>query len=1147
MMKNWNSWLLTALSLGLAGAAAATEFVHESASLLSASADVNGDGRADVVLVDKPTGVVTVGVRLADGSLSFRLPVASGVPEVSGMAVGRLLAAGRDALALAAPGSNRVQVLPLDVESLQPFHSHFPLPGPRHLAAFGSGPVEGLALAAGLGAELSLRLLTPAQPGVFQTTGSGSSQAELTGWNPVTLARGGTPRLAYLEQGAGGSTLRIHALPAGSYADPVSMLHLPAQARYTYGQFDSAKSDFFIYLPGSDKISVFRVAPDEKDLLPGVLLNAPGGVAQVLRLKGQGMAADRLLVLFEDGAARVYDYTLAGGLVLHQSLDLSGDPGAVQSAVALGDGSFALLTGQDADGRPLAHRLFGHGPAGYVAHSGGALPALAKAPAAWGNVFFFNGQPFLEEDVQLVGLWSVGDWSSGMVFGGTASADGESFVSSTLGLGSRFTRQFSPLPAGAAGALANQYRDDISLSRLDSSPAVLGEYSGGVSIRPHGGTFDTSVQVSLVAAQAGATLYCRVTGQAEFDFYTAPFRLVKDSTVEAYAQLPGGKRTPVATARFRFSAAPEKQDSDGDGVPDFVERQRGLDPEGGADSDGDGFSDLEELIAGTLPTDASSQPEERLDNASRLNLSILPRPWDGTANSAAYAVEGLSVECHEVSGALLGQGTTDKPLGQPLAAFACQPVEAQQRLLVVSTPLHYKLRSDAATSRTSGRELIGLVAVPDHVPTAVDYTFPPGGNETQEAQNWIQAAAAAYRSVLPPLVIKSLGVDETLAFLLAEARIGDLLQFRGAGGSSSGFTLTPFRDHESRDPFQPSSVSSAQLLQLERSVGDPQYSASVQLRSLLDHYETVVRNSSQDPGVEMLKRLAREVYRVSSLQHEDDPAALKPPVDALRQFIRFISLDQAYADRISLTEEEMQSIYPIIYPLRQEAPVRPHVKMTLKIPSAGTVPADGQTYARSLDESALYTLVNARGGPFSLPGHFKITPGSEFHLVAYTDLPAREGTAVLEVFSATLTAIPLPSIRDADGNLLPDEWELLFFGSTGQDALASRDGGGYSLLQEFLAGTDPTSSADSPAEPPASFSFSPVLQTEKTESGVNLEFQWSGTFGDIFEFVLQESTDLVRYTPVEASFTALGADRFRTQLPAPGTPNRFYRVGVRLK
>ncbi|MEM0344293.1 MAG: PKD domain-containing protein, partial [Thermoplasmata archaeon] len=48
------------------------------------------------------------------------------------------------------------------------------------------------------------------------------------------------------------------------------------------------------------------------------------------------------------------------------------------------------------------------------------------------------------------------------------------------------------------------------------------------------------------------------------------------------------------------------------------------------------------------------------------------------------------------------------------------------------------------------------------------------------------------------------------------------------------------------------------------------------------------------------------------------------------------------------------------------------------------------------------------------------------------------------------------SILDADYDLMPDWWEMKWFESTAQTGDADFDGDGYSNLEEFAKGTDPT-------------------------------------------------------------------------------------------
>jgi hypothetical protein len=54
---------------------------------------------------------------------------------------------------------------------------------------------------------------------------------------------------------------------------------------------------------------------------------------------------------------------------------------------------------------------------------------------------------------------------------------------------------------------------------------------------------------------------------------------------------------------------------------------------------------------------------------------------------------------------------------------------------------------------------------------------------------------------------------------------------------------------------------------------------------------------------------------------------------------------------------------------------------------------------------------------------------------------------------------------DADGDGLLDSWELQFFGDLSQEAAGDFDSDGFTNLEEFSAGTDPTDSMNKPNPP----------------------------------------------------------------------------------
>lgn len=121
--------------------------------------------------------------------------------------------------------------------------------------------------------------------------------------------------------------------------------------------------------------------------------------------------------------------------------------------------------------------------------------------------------------------------------------------------------------------------------------------------------------------------------------------------------------------------------------------------------------------------------------------------------------------------------------------------------------------------------------------------------------------------------------------------------------------------------------------------------------------------------------------------------------------------------------------------------------------------------------------------------------------------------------------------KDTDGDGLADDWEQQYFGSTtGAITNADADGDGFSNLQEFLAGTDPTNAtsalritAVSPTDPDIVINYDAVAnkryELQFTED--LLTSNWTGI-----------ATNTVLATG-SAQFTDAGAASFS---------NRFYRV-----
>src|SRR6476660_2181512 len=106
-MKNCDLLGAAALGVLLSGAslvttsAHASPFVYESERELISTGDFDGDGREDVVIVDKDSGKYRLGYQQASGLFNWISFRQGGMKYVSALSTGKLLATGRDALALA--------------------------------------------------------------------------------------------------------------------------------------------------------------------------------------------------------------------------------------------------------------------------------------------------------------------------------------------------------------------------------------------------------------------------------------------------------------------------------------------------------------------------------------------------------------------------------------------------------------------------------------------------------------------------------------------------------------------------------------------------------------------------------------------------------------------------------------------------------------------------------------------------------------------------------------------------------------------------------------------------------------------------------------------------------------------------------------
>jgi len=158
----------------------------------------------------------------------------------------------------------------------------------------------------------------------------------------------------------------------------------------------------------------------------------------------------------------------------------------------------------------------------------------------------------------------------------------------------------------------------LSLVGLDNAVGQLGEALDKpmVVISPNGGEFNSTIEVILnVIAPAGFTgkVYYQIDNASEVstdinineNHSSVKFYIYKNGTHIVKYKL-GTNPFQQATFTINSSGDNLKKDTDGDGIPDSVESELGLDPTDGSmqDSDGNGWSDFDEIVRGHNLTDS---------------------------------------------------------------------------------------------------------------------------------------------------------------------------------------------------------------------------------------------------------------------------------------------------------------------------------------------------------------------------------------------------------------------------------------------------------------------------------------------------------------------------------------------------------------
>ena len=1123
-------------------------FTYRSRNEVLLTADVDGDGRDDALIIDRETGAYRVGYQLAPGNYTWAEARPSGIQGVTSATRGRILSINREAIIVTGDSDNVVNVIDAADPSVEgQLVSVYP-------GGIGSRVVASLDFSmAPLTPQEDLLITTdeslagPAGQSYLASQGAGSfativatSFGRWTAADRVQLGNGLPEVIGALADTGNTNVFQVVQTGPGTATQLVADLQ-PVPLQFTFGHFGAGILNQFLFnTPGGSDLVVRTVQQPSPGVFkfgsPAVF---PLGFAFDLLEVIPGTPARFLAIATTGSEARVYEFDGVNPPVLKQTLNPSGTD-SLTGALPTGGGNFQLLSANANSRRSTSVQPFKFNGTKFI---GGPVSALPNVnPLSLGaNVFLFQSEPFVNATPGLLRRLNAADWSSKPnLNGGNLSVIGERDRGTSLGLGNPGVRNLGPIPATAHFGLVNQYYPSISLVSFDPvSPSP----TSPVTISPVGGPQTQAILVSLsVGDPAYKPLYSLDGGP--WTTYSAPFWLFKTTKVRYLASKIGTTtKSPTETVTYTFSTSPGLADSDGDGVPDYVELANHLNPTKGPDTDGDGYSDINEILAGTDPNATNSIPAANkiIDSFQAFDFWAAPRPLDPVLVAETNANFGVRVGVHDLNGALLRSGfTTNVPgsLINPVAPITNILGERQPAIVALSTDPNFSILTSLPDPKV-GREMVALARTPVLARPVVNYNF-AGGNLAAEAANWAAAAKLAYKNAPHPTVQTQLNVAESVAALLTERKINQVLADRAVPGfNATNLTFFPFRVNDVGR--QPATLDQLNALSLELDPAHPGFD--------LGDLHATIRGSVTNPASALhpLVLLANDIYRISGLSNNASPGNYPLPVDVIRAFLITGQLSSNYAAVTTVTPATRSAATTAVAAFLNSLTGRPIGEFDLTV----QLGSFQQGVTRLLDAASGHTknLFIKVGVPYLFPQSFQLVQGSIVHVVAYTDFtdPNVPGES-LQVIDATLISAPPAPVASGGNGLTSDAWGLLFFGGP-FDPLGDADNDGFSNLQEFLDGSDPIDS-HSHGKKSVQLKVPNLALGSADLNGGNLalSFTFPSGYASAFNFFVQKSTTLGgSYDTLPLVPSQSGPDQLTVQLPAVQDTVGFFRLVMLLK
>ena len=549
--------ILLALTL-LSGVASFAALIEETPTEFLSSGDFNGDGRMDVLVVDKATGNARVGYQTAVGGLTWAAPVPSGVAQVGSVAVGHFIQTNRDALVVTSIEMNRVHIINLSTPgvALTPIITRPAHPGITGLVSL-SDPY-GVGTPAGT--SLDWLAMGSHDPGItflelfaYLADGTSLLQNQIAAENALESLSGFRRRsgdltlLAAIQRGSN-DTFRAYAYTNKS-SPVLSRSQLASGSEYVIGRFNNETfARVLFYVPGHSNIIVQRLVnaqgaiewgPDSVTAFPTSVQHAyylDEGTNGLLVVRfGDGSVSGLRPPVGTDG-----DLQLTPGL----ALDRTGH------VVSLGANKFVLLSGGSNAPVTVQATIFTKGLSGYSEASTSVLPPITSS-ATRANLWLFGSEPFVNAQPGFIASLNGGGWTTALTpVAGLLRVRSEMDQGTSLGLGKAGTNFLGAPPSGGSFSLANQYHPAISLF---SYSAPRAPEASRLTISPAPGAYSKAIQVSFTKANPIDSAFYRLNGNGAWTLFVSPISISNDTTIAYYGQTLSGARGTLQQAAYSIA------------------------------------------------------------------------------------------------------------------------------------------------------------------------------------------------------------------------------------------------------------------------------------------------------------------------------------------------------------------------------------------------------------------------------------------------------------------------------------------------------------------------------------------------------------------------------------------------------------------